>query len=69
MRCPADHMLISRRSFLFTLEHVNIRMKELFCFEGAPSFVHSKKYMNYYKTIKKNWIKHEITYLYFKWEP
>ena len=44
MRCPADHMLISRRSFLFTLEHVNIRMKELFSFECASFLVHSKKY-------------------------
>ena len=43
MRCPADHMLIRRRSFLFTLEHVNIRIQELFCFERASSFVHSKK--------------------------
>lgn len=43
MRCPAYRMLISRRSFLFTRKHVNIRMKELFCFERASSFVHSKK--------------------------
>ena len=43
MRCPVDRMLISRRSFLFTLEHVNIRMKELFCFERASSFVHINK--------------------------
>ena len=28
MRRPADHMLISRRSFLFTLEQINILMKE-----------------------------------------
>ena len=54
MRCPADHMLISRRSFLFTLEHVNIRMKELFCFERASSFVRSKKYKKNYKTINEN---------------
>ena len=54
MRCPADHMLISRRSFLFTFEHVNIRMKELFFFEGASSFVHSKKYKKNYKTINEN---------------
>ena len=50
MRCPADHMLISRRSFMFTLEHVNIRMNELFCFERTSSFVHSKKYKENYKT-------------------
>ena len=54
MRCLADHMLISRRSFLFTLEHVNIRMKELFCFEHASSFVQSKKFKKNYKTIKEN---------------
>ena len=35
MRCPADHMLMSRRSRLFTLEHVNIRMKELFYFAAS----------------------------------
>ena len=54
MRCPADHMLISRRSFLFTLEHVNIRMKELFCFERSSSLVHSKKYKKNYKTVNQN---------------
>ena len=54
MRCPADHILISRRSFLFTLEHVNIPMKELFCFERASSFVHNKKYEKNYKTINEN---------------
>ena len=52
MRCPVDRMLISRRSFLF--EHVNIRMKELFCFERASSFVRSKKYKKNYKTINEN---------------
>ena len=30
MRCSADQMLIRHRSFLFTLEHVNIRIKEMF---------------------------------------
>ena len=54
MRCPADHMLISRRSFLFTLEHVNIRLKELFYFERAYSFVHRKKYKENYKAINEN---------------
>ena len=69
MRCPADHMLIRRRSFLFTLEHVNIRMKELFCFERASSFAHSKKCKENYKTINENSMKYEIIYLCFKWEP
>ena len=54
MRCPADHMLISRRSFMFTLEHVNIRMNELFCFERTSSFVHSKKCKENYKAINEN---------------
>ena len=42
MRCPDDHMLKSRRSFLFTFEHVNIRIKELLYFEHASSFVIAK---------------------------
>ena len=54
MRYTADHMLKSRRSFLFTLEQVDIRMKELFCFERTSSFVHSKKYKENYKTINEN---------------
>ena len=53
MRCPADHMLISRRSSLFTLEHVNIPMKELFCFERASSFAHSKKYKKITKLLTR----------------
>ena len=69
MRCPADHMLISRRSFMFTLEHVNIRMNELFCFERTSSFVHSKKCKENYKTINENLIKNGIIYLYVKKEP
>ena len=54
MRCPADHMLISRRSFLFTFEHVNIPMKELFSFKRASSFVYSQKYKKNYKNINEN---------------
>ena len=54
MRYPADHMLISCCSFLFTLKNVNIRIKELFCFERASSFVYSKKYKTNYKTINEN---------------
>ena len=54
MRCSADHMLIRHRSFLFTLEHVNIRIKEMFCFEGASSFVHSKKRKKNYKDGEEN---------------
>ena len=54
MRCLADHMLISHPSFPFTLEHINIRMKELFCLKRACSFVHSKKYKKNYTTIKEN---------------
>ena len=53
MRCLADHTLISRRSFLFTLEHVNIQMKELFYLERASSFVHSKKYKKNYTNINE----------------
>ena len=52
MRCPADH--ISRLSLLFTVEHVNIRIKELFCFERVSSLVLSKKYKTNYKTINEN---------------
>ena len=63
MRCSADHMLIRRRSFLFTLEHVNIRIKEMFCFERASSFVHSKKRKKNYEDGEENWIKYEIFYL------
>ena len=54
MRCPADHMLISRRSLVFTLEHVNIRIKELFCFERESSFVHSKMRKKNYEDGKEN---------------
>ena len=54
MGCPADHMLISRRSLVFTLEHVNIRIKELFCFERESSLVHSKIRKKNYEDGKEN---------------
>ena len=63
-----DNMLTSL-SFLFTLEHVHIRMKELF----SASFVHlvlfiAKNGKNY-EDGNENLIKYEIIYLWFKWEP